>query len=37
MSHQDFLHLIEFNLKNGTHKQKRIALELLMRFLEGKL
>ena len=31
----EFLELIEYNLKHGTPYQKRIARELLLRFLEG--
>jgi hypothetical protein len=32
-----FLDVIEHNLKYGTQRQKRIALELLFRFVEGRL
>lgn len=32
---KEFLELIAYNLKHGTTLQRRVARELLLRFLEG--
>jgi hypothetical protein len=34
---EEFLELIEHNIKHGTKYQRGAARELLLRFLEGKL
>ena len=35
-AHREYLDHLEYNLKHGTRYQKRVARELLLRFLEGR-
>lgn len=37
LAHEELLKLLEFNLKHGTFRQKEVARELLLRFLEKSL